>query len=85
MPDIEACIKLNSGAQCTNTISDNTRTISESDWEEIKVGRISQTVEDWSKIKTFILKSCEINKACKIKSVKKRIELMEEQFCLDCR
>lgn len=66
-PNIEGCIRLHKGAACTFTVRKTKpdRLLTESEWQAIRLGRISVSPSDWAKIRAFIEKVCARKGACK--------------------
>lgn len=65
-PNVEGCIRLNRGAACTHTVKQTNpdRTLTETEWQAIRLGRISVSPSDWAKIRFFIEKICARRGAC---------------------
>ena len=64
-PDVEVCAPLsNGGSFCEHTLSNQKRFASSS--EVSSPDRVSLTIEDFGKVKVFILEACERDVRCSI-------------------
>lgn len=66
IPNEEGCVRLypGDGAACAYTVEGEERDLSESEWLEIELGRISFTPEGFSEFRKFIEISCAIHQDC---------------------
>lgn len=79
-PNVEACARLLLGAQCAFTIDGPTRKITEADWLDMRLGRISFAPEDYSKIRRFIEIVCARYKDCKVKDLNALFRRMDNKL-----
>lgn len=77
VPDIEACVKLTSNAFCKYTNSGLEKTVAVNNWADFHQDRISISIDDFSKIITFIEKSCLIHDDCDFEKISKMKSLIE--------
>jgi len=82
VPDAEACGRLQVGAKCTHIVSGETRRLSEAEWLEIELGRISFHPNAWTDIRIFIEEACARYESCEIKQVKKSLDEFEKQVLI---
>jgi hypothetical protein len=62
--DFEACADFGEDAHCARFLDDETRDISPEEWQEMRVGRVSISAEDFAEIKAEIEQLCSAHK-CK--------------------
>jgi len=58
VPNVEGCIHLLSGADCTFINTGTRRRLNEDQFAEIYLGRISFSHEDWGRLRIFIDSIC---------------------------
>ena len=83
MPNVEVCLELQEGAQCVWTVQGPNRRLSKLEWDAISLGRVSQTAQDYGKIRLFIEKACEVSKKCKLPELKERLKALEAGLCVE--
>ena len=76
-PNVEICGRLQLGAQCTHTAKGPKRRLSEAEWLEINIGRISFDPEGWASVRTYIEESCAKHKDCIVDEVAERLDAFE--------
>jgi hypothetical protein len=77
VPNAEVCIELPSRAAfCKYTLQDTERFLSKDEWDNMSVGRLSLTPEDFGKYQKFIERACEFIK-CTEEEKQKHKELIE--------
>ena len=79
VPDAQVCVRLDEGfgAACTTTLTDDRTIYTEEEYKEMETGLYVMKPEEWSKIKEFILKTCEKSSNCKLNKTEERIEGFE--------
>jgi len=79
-PNVEACARLQLGAQCAFTIDGPNRKVAEADWLDMRLGRISFDPEGYSKIRKFIETVCARYKDCKVKRLEEIFKRMDNNL-----
>ncbi len=82
VPNVHGCIQLIEGADCT-FINTGTRTrLSEEEYAQIYLGRISFSPEDWGRLRVFIDSICARKGRCKNDMEEKLDELSRHYMIL---
>lgn len=76
--DHTLCLDLIDSAHCTTTVSNQSWDLTYTEWESIRLGRISISGDDWAEIKKTILKLCKKSKSCVYPKVKKSLDSVEK-------
>ncbi len=79
-PDVEVCIRLSKGAQCAFTISPETRRLTEAQWQEIKLGRMSLTSNGYAEYRLFVERVCAVDGACVDVDVQDLLNIFEKSL-----
>ncbi len=81
-PNEEICIRLHRGAGCFYTIEDSERRLTEEEWQNIRLGRISMTSDAWIEFRRFIEKVCARKGVCKKKwrEIEERLDNVENKI-----
>ena len=82
-PNVEACARLQMGAACAYTIKGPDRDISEADWLEMRLGRISFAPVDYAEVRKFIEQVCAINKDCKVETLTPFLERFKKKLLIE--
>lgn len=78
VPNVEVCGRLRVGAVCSYTLDGPNSRMSEEQWIDVRLGRISMTPEAYGEIKKFILIVCEKYDKCEMKEVIESIARLED-------
>lgn len=84
-PNVEACGRLQLGAACAYTIKGPDRRISEADWLDIRLGRISFTPAGYAEIRKFIEQTCAIHRDCKVEDIELFFKRIEKKLDIDLK
>ena len=82
-PNVEGCARLQLGAACAYTINGEQRRLSEADWLDIRLGRISFSPEHYAEIRKFIEQTCAIHRDCKVEELIPFINDLEKKLLID--
>lgn len=68
------------GAACAFTASGPDRDITEADWLNMRLSRISFAPKDWTKIRQFIEQMCAIHKGCKTEEIQSLFSKLDKKL-----
>lgn len=68
------------GAQCTYMIDGPERRLSEAEWLEIELGRISFSSDDWGDMRRFVEEVCVKYKGCVIEDITHALDWFEARL-----
>ena len=81
VPNLELCVKLQNGAQCAYTIEGPERRLTEEEYQDVQLGKISMTAEAWGAVRQFIESACQTEQQCK--DSKERIDYLERALGIE--